>query len=315
MKFATIGKLLWESLIQSFSGKLWKWLVTGSIGALSALLKIGKDYFGTNVFYSICIGIGIILTLFILRFIAFLAINVIKYLHYHYKESIYGDAIILLKDAFAKVHWLRKNRPFGDTEFIEAMTTICNNLKKIFDKKTKSNCSVSIKVPVVGPVSADTTVTNLCRDTPHSLIRDTDKYKMIQHTIVSNTPYQVILANVKRGDKLNFYYLNNDINNTQHYHNTSKDAYPDGKFPYQCELVCPIIPILPNNSNSSDTRNSENSKEQYDIWGFLCVDCDRKNKLDSKYDLAIIQGVADGVFDVILERKLFKTSSNAKEGN
>lgn len=307
VKSDKIYELLWLSIKNSFSGKLWKWLLGGS-GGLSAILFVAKNSLGTSGMVSIKIGIVVLLSIFVLRFIIFLIINLVRYFHYIYQESIYGDAIILLKDAFASVHKLRKRNPVDDRELMAAMLTICNNLKIIFDKITHANSSVSIKVPLIGPVSANTVLMNLCRDKAHSLVRDTAKYKETQHTIIGNTSFQVPLNNVLKGDRENFCYLNNDIDTTPHYQNTSRDAFPNGVLPYKSELVYPIIPSL-----SYENSNSDEAKNQFEIWGFLCVDCDLPGKFSSKYDVAIMEGVADGVFDVIMERnKIINQNSLGK---
>lgn len=61
------------------------------------------------------------------------------------------------------------------------------------------------------------------------------------------------------------------------------------KLPYKSEIVVPIIPSY---------------AKQYDIIGFLCVDCEHSNKFDPIYDPALIEGVADGIYDILFNRTL-----------
>ena len=179
---------------------------------------------------------------------------------------------------------------------------MCDNLKKLFDKKTKANCSISIKVPQSGTVRADDSVENLCRDTKHSATRDTQKYTEANHTIIGNTAYTKVLNSVQQRDENNFHYINNNISNTPDYQNTSRGLRSDDNnaddLPYKSELVYPIIPIQRKKDDDNDYR----------IWGFICVDCDAINGFDSKYDKAIIEGVADGVHDILMARYSFKTN-------
>lgn len=294
MKLDSLTKLLIKTLKDTFTGKLWKWLL-GSAGSLFGLLQIGKNFFNQPIEISIYIGIGILLGLFIIRLILFFIINVIQLLHYRYRESIYGDAILLLRDSFSKVHSLRKCEEINDTDFTETMVVFCNNLKNIFEKKTKSKCSVSIKVPTKGSINEQSSVKNLCRDSVATKTRDTDLYKKVNHTIIGNTPYQKIVNNILKGNKEKLHYLNNDINANGDYDNTSREAYENGILPYSSELVYPLLPF----TWDKKTNN-------YDCIGFICVDCDTKNSFDDKYDVGIISGVADGIYDIITLRNTQK---------
>ena len=287
-------ELLWISFLQAIKGAIWKWLV-GSASTLFGLLLFAKNFLEKSVANSFKYGIIFVLVIFVSRLILFFSINVVKHLHFVYKESIYGDAIIILRDSFSKVHYLRKKGKIDDEEFMEVMVVFCNNLKKIFDKKTKKQCSVSIKVPVKGPVNSSATVHNLCRDSIATKTRDTDDYKRTNHTIIGNTAFQKIVNNIFKGNKENFFYLNNDINSAKDYENTSKDAYPENKLPYVSELVCPIIP-----------HTWEKGTSSYECIGFICVDCEDKDVFDNKYDVAIMSGVADGIYDLITFRNSSK---------
>ncbi len=268
----------------TFSGQFWKYLI-GSIGALSALLLFGKNFLNTSLNASIKIGFAILLVLLICRFLLFGLKNSFKHLHHVYRESVYGNAIILLKEAFAKIHGLRRKGNFSDKDLMETLRFLCNKLQELFQKKTGSNCCVSIKVPVRGSITENASVHNLCRDSNH-IDRDTDQYKKVDHTIIGNTPYRVIVNNVLRKNG-NYHYLNNNIPNTKDYHNTSKEVYKNGILPYKSEIVVPIMSFGVNNN--------------FDILGFLCVDCEKENVFDEKYDPHMLEGVADGVYDLFLK--------------
>ncbi len=289
-------KVLSNSFTSALKGKIWKWLL-GSVSAVSCVLSIAKNYIDFPLLKSLAIGACVILSVFIIRFGSAVGRNLFKLYHFKTQEIIYGEAIILLKDSFAKINALRKSN-FDDKEFLSTTKTMCDNLKILFDKKTKANCSVSIKLPKSATVSAGAAVDNLCRDTAHST-RDTDKYKSTEHTIIGNTGYTMILHNVQTKKEDSFHYINNNIPKTPDYQNTSKGIYNDGILPYKSELICPILPI------------QRKEDKDFHIWGFICVDCDSINGFDSKYDKAIIEGVADGVHDILITRNSFKIKENA----
>ncbi|UPK66904.1 hypothetical protein [Chitinophaga filiformis] len=293
MASKTSVSIFTTAITQSIKGKIWKWFL-GGIGSLVGVLLLVKNFFGLDVLKSSLYGGAFLFLLFIIRFSIFLAREVIKHLHFINRDSIYGDAIIALKDAFAKVNALQRAKDFSDTEFVAVMVEICNGLQHFFNKKTKSKCSVSIKVPITGNVSANASVQNLCRDSEHARIRDTEVYNKINHTIIGNTPFQKILNGVLTGNRRKFIYINNDINASKDYENTSRDAYTTGILPYESEIVYPLIPAY------------FTDKSKYDVLGFLCIDCQCKGKFDEKYDVAIIECATDRLYDLIVTRNYLK---------
>jgi hypothetical protein len=294
MKLDSLTKLFLKTLKDTFSGKLWKWLI-GSAGSLFGILLFGKNFFYQSLSISIYIGISILIGLLILRFFLFFIVNVIQLVHFYYHESVYGDAIIFLRDSFSKIHSLRKKDEINDNDFTETMVILCNNLSSLFEKKTKSKCSVSIKVPTKGIIDEQSSVKNLYRDSFATKTRDTELYKKTNHTIIGNTPYQKIVNNILKGNKEKLHYLNNDINSNADYENTSREVYQNSALPYLSELVYPILPF----TWDKKTNN-------YNCIGFICIDCDKKNSFDDKYDIGIISGVADGIYDIITLRNSLK---------
>lgn len=284
-----------DSFKRSIKGKIWKWLL-GSDGSLVALLLFGEKFLKTEIESSIWIGVWILSILYLSRLILIFMTNLVKYLHYNYKESVYGDAIIMLRDSFAKVHQLRRSGTIDDVDFIRTMSEFCNNLKIVFDKKTGKTCSVSIKVPSQGKIDTHGAVYNLCRDNDAMKQRDNDIYRNTEHTVTGNSAFINIVVGMLNENKAKMFYLNNDINSGKDYENTSKNSYSDGIFPYESELVCPIIPQVWNKKT-----------DNFPCLGFICIDSNTKNSFDDKYDVAIVGGVADGIYDLITLRNSQKS--------
>jgi hypothetical protein len=286
-------KEIWTILGKSFKGsikwRIWKWFITGSIGAFLGTLTVGEKLFHLDTKRSAFFGLLFLAILFILRFLLIFVKESLKYFHQVYVNSVYGEAIIILKDSFASTHFYRKTPGHNDEEFMKSMMLFCNSLKEIYDKIIKAETSVSIKVPIRDTgVQEQTILMNLTRDTKH-FSRDTEKYKSIKHTIIGNTPFAYCFNKVINNAS-NKVYINNKVNETENYNNTSIDCYEDGKLPYNSELVFPIVPIL------------NESKHNFICHGFICVDTIKKEAFKSKYDSAIIEGVADGIYDLISER-------------
>jgi hypothetical protein len=284
--------MLKEILIKSVKWKVWTWCVP-SLGGLVLILMFGSNYFNLDIKTSILLGVISLITLWLFRFLYLLCEALIKYCHNTFIDSIWGDAIVELKNAYSEIHSLRKQEDISDTEFITVMVKLCDTLKKIFDKKTKANCCVSIKVPISSGDNLETLeLYNLCRDSSHkSKSRDTEVYKQIKHSIIGNTAYSIIVNKILRGNQKHLAYVNNNIAESSDYENTSKEAYQDGIFPYNSELVYPIVPIKGNETNHRALK------------GFICIDCNKSNKFDeNRYDIPLVQGVADGIYDIFTKR-------------
>lgn len=287
--FVTLQKIMLKKLIKesTIEWKGWKWILPANVLGLYPIFSFGKKHCELDIRDSIILGISFILGIFILRFLYVTVKYLIKYIHNIYVDSIWGYAIIELKNAYSEIHFLRKQENIKDEDFMKAMITFCDTLKKIFDKKTKANCCVSIKVPVSTDEHLESLVLeNLCRDTEHRN-RDTEQYKGIKHSVIGNTAYIMIVDQILKENPKQLAYVNNDIPNSSNYINTSSECHPKGVLPYSSELVYPIVPI------------KGNEKKQKDLKGFICIDCDKPNKFDeNRYDIPMVQGIADGIYDI-----------------
>ncbi|HOY06673.1 MAG TPA: hypothetical protein PLO67_14795 [Saprospiraceae bacterium] len=296
--YGKIWDLVKISIKQTLALKFWSWLI-GSVGAILGLLQIGKNFFGLEIEDSVKSAVIALGVFFVFRFVLIFIRNGMKYYHEIYLNSNYGEAIILLTDSFAQTHLYRKTPGHQDEEFMKTMLSFCSTLKKIFDTTTNSNCCVSIKVPVAdSKVHEKTVMFNLARNVEHKK-RDTKEYERIKHTLIGNTAFIYAFNRVIEGSREK-YYLNNFVKSTSNYESTSRPSYEGGILPYESELVHPIVPLLNIRQPNSDCR------------GFICVDSDKKNAFKSKYEIAILEGVADGIYDIISERNRFKNRTNAR---
>jgi hypothetical protein len=281
---------------ESFSGKFWRWFL-GSFSTSAFVFLVGKTALGLTLANSVVLGFRFLLFLFIWRFALRLSTNTRTYLKEKWRESIYGNSIVLLKDLFAIVHSLRKT-DFNAEDFMKVMVDSCEKTKQIFDLHEKGKYSVSIKVGKTSSIDPSASVVNLCRNSD-SQIRDTDKYRQTDHTIIGNTAFQVVVNSILRQKEVGHktYYLNNNIDLSQDYQNTSKDANPNRQLSYKSEIVVPIIPL---------TRKIPTN---YGLLGFICVDSDVKNGFsDELYSSAILEGIADGLYDIIEKYQQIKNN-------
>lgn len=295
--FTEIANVIKLSAKLSLKWTGWKFFLS-SIGSVGGTLLIGEKYFGFTLDKSIVAGIGVLIFIFIIRFLLIFVKESFKYIHEVYQNSIFGNAIILLNECFASLNEYRKKNTHDDEEFMKAMILLCNNLKIIFTDIAKNECAVSIKVPIANIWNNETLIMNLVRDSDHSS-RDTKEYMETEHTLLGNTAFTFCLHKVSSNNDLKA-FINNSVNNSKNYVNTSMPLHKDQKLPYNSELVYPIVPINMNH-------------KQHSCLGFICIDSPKENAFNTKYEVAIVKGVADGIYDIINTRNQFKLSEHVEK--
>jgi hypothetical protein len=202
----------------------------------------------------------------------------------HFFDNIWGDGIILIKTVTDE----KEKVKLGQQKPHEAIKKICNELKKFFDKKTKKECSVSVKVPKeIGVKLEDMIVVNICRDDISDKVRNTAAYKAQVHKLFGNTAYASIVARMYN-KKTKAYYMNNHVDQDRNYETTSSEAYVKG-LPYKSEFVFPLTP-----------HPVEITKGPGEICGFLCVDCKEENGFeDDRYSVHLMKCIASNLNKII----------------
>lgn len=268
--------------------RLWQFLFSG-FGSTLTFFLLGKNFMNMPLLKSVAFS-GIITILIFAVLVGWYMIkDLVCRFWLHRSGNVWGMAIVSLKDAYADIHDLRKQDNVTDEQLLSVMTNLCDKLKEIFDNKTKADCSVSIKVPISKVDNPrDMEVRNLCRDSQH-YGRDTERYQQAHHTVQGNTAYLEVVNKIL-DNETDLAYVNKNINNTPTYHNTSKDCYNNGLLDYNSELVYPILPI-------------RRDGHDYRLFGFICADCKRPDAFEEKgLEVDMIQGVADGIYDIIEKR-------------
>lgn len=310
---------------KAFYGIFWPINTGALINNLAAIITILSPLFGLEFLnqssptYRWIIAISIGMSFFVGRFFYLLNknINALKNenltLEQQVKQrNIWGDAIVYLRTAYSHIHFLRKKTDFDKDSFLETMIDFCDILQEFYNKKTDASCCVSIKIAkkkvnIEDKESLNTLIfENLCRDSQHPA-RDNNTYKNTDHTVIGNTPYSAIiskmLSNSYTGDQIiEIGYIHNDVRADKNYRTTSINSYDNKVIPYESELVYPLIPF------------KRPSKLKYIMIGFLCIDCNSKDKfVENNYELPMISGVADGLYDILLsylnEKKWKETNS------
>lgn len=284
-----------ESFKQASQNKNWGWFVI--LSAVVTYLSYIQQQFDTTWWKTVLIFIGALLSVAILFYAWFFISNAVKRWKAYRVESMWGETIKDLAQAYSEIHQLERMAPtISEKNIAISLQEFCNKVKKIFDRKTKSNCCVSIKVPVsnysFNGEWKSIQVKNVARDKKHIRERDTDKYKIANHDIIGNTAYSRIISLVLKESRKPRIYLNNDVDPEKdpNYATTSPEDEERKAVPYKSELVVPILPT------------KYRSLKEVSFGGFLCIDSDEKGSFDADhYDVAMTQGLADGLYVLMLK--------------
>ena len=284
-----------ESFKQASQNKNWGWFIT--LSAVVTYLGFIQQQFDTTWWKTILIFIGAFLSVAILFYVWFFISNAVKRWKAYRVESMWGETIKDLAQAYSEIHQLERMAPIiTERRIAMSLQEFCNKVKKIFDRKTKSNCCVSIKVPVSNYSSSgewkSIQVKNVARDKKHIKERDTDDYKVANHDIIGNTAYSRIISLVLKESRKPRIYLNNDVDPEKdpNYATTSPENEDRKAVPYKSELVVPILPT------------KYGSLKEVSFGGFLCIDSDEKGSFDADhYDVPMTQGLADGLYVLMLK--------------
>ncbi len=278
-----------------------RWGIPVVIGAISSIVTIAafiqQNDYSIKWWVALLIVIGAIVAWELTVFLWYVCKNAYARIHDLHVESVWGDIVVVLADVYAMIHQLERKDGVTDSDIAKVLGEFCNKVKTVFDKKTKSNCCVSIKVPISNYSSSgqwlNIVVKNIARDQAHISERDTQEYKEASHDISGNTAYVHILSLVIKQSSKKHYYLQNDVHSDTNYDTTSKRDV----IPYKSEMVVPILPTL------------YKKLDEVSFGGFLCIDSNKKDAFDAnRYDIPMTIGLADGLY--ALMQKLITIQNN-----
>lgn len=275
-----------KSFIQTSQKKNWRWI--GGISGIVTIASFVQTAKELEWWQSLLVLAGSLIAIALLLYIFYFFRNAYGWIHNVRVESIWGEIVKVLADVYAYIHEIERKAELTDNDIAGVLSFFCNKVKELFDKKTNSNCCVSIKVPISHFSDSgewqSIQVKNVSRDQSHISERDTPDYKDTNHDIVSNTAFSFIISMVIKESSKPRVYLDNDVQSNPNYITSSNR----NEIPYKSELVVPIIP--------------SRYKRLNDVFfgGFLCIDSDKKDSFDKDhYDIPMTVGLADGLYSII----------------
>ena len=301
------------NLLDHWVFKFYYGVMVGTIFGIGIGANISRVKVGSSYFYPILWGIlySAIVSIIVLLFLWLCFLVYASYIGE--RKRLYGELLVSLNKCFSRIHMVNKmytivdsmnnkddfnafKQSVGDMHMF-ALEEFCDNLKIHFDKKTRSDCCVSIKLFKQGFSSdpqdlRNASLLNLCRTRSFKEIRDTEVYTDTDHTVFENTAFHDIIIQFKKmtDSSENLYFKEGNIPRRirlKTYNTTS----PRENITYRSELVVPILPI------------SFDSKKKPEMLGFVCVDSRKYYRFTAGYDLAILNGLADGIYDATIKHR------------
>lgn len=284
--------LLQDTWKWTWNSKIMRWICGSTLLPLLSLPNIYK-YYDSSAEIPWWVRIVAPICVFSFIYFCYLIRGLWRILHNYYVDSVYVFAIDKRRELSLKTN-LFLCGDAADEESAEYLQSFCNTVKEVFDKLTKTNVAVSIKIvlPAKDTVKIDqqfrnAQVENISRD-ERSKSRNTDDYKKQLHTFMGNTAYLCIVNNISRNKESKFYYVNNNIAESEDYQNSSIDVYDDKQLPYNSELVCPIYLC------------KKDKEIDYGILGFICIDSPQTNTFKEKLgcEVKYLQSLAADLYTV-----------------
>lgn len=223
----------------------------------------------------------------------------VAYLWYKTKysrASKYGEALPMVNEGFRSMHNLRRREP-SIAEVVKSCTNLCECVAKAFSIITSSDCSASIKMVTYREDDAGNTrfaVETFARDRISGQKRKRRGVR-VDHWIDRNSDFYQIFENIDTSH--NDYFFSNQLPSLHSYLNTSFSYYGDppddgglhgylARFikwplPYKSTIV---VPLYDKNQNDS-------------LVGFLCVDSPNLGAFRQQYDVHLLAGIAEGIYN------------------
>jgi len=305
-----------KAIIQSFKTSV-KWYL-GSFGGAVATFFFFDKYIGLKPYVSVVCGVGIFTITFLVGIVlAYIKLYKVKVAEQRAniemlntakrkeelltQDDFYGEAISVLTKIFSKVHSLRKLDKIEKVQITEVMSSLCGELKKLFELRIKDN-TYSVIIFLFGPMNQSENI--LDTEVTPSFYDESSFHKkrnaQTKHTIYSNTSFLEIFQNLL--DPAGCYFFQNHLPVQILYKNSYSNIYgtvsreiesPEDRrktwtLPFRSEIVVPLAPI--------EIPDTERKKQ---FLGYLAVNCNNEFAFHKKYDVNMLRGIADGIYDII----------------
>lgn len=266
--YSLIGIIIALATLETFVTTFFPKFSTDTLFAVSFIIVLFVWFFAENIFIKIKLG----------------------------RRSKYAETITNITNGFSEIHKITRNKKIEISHAVHASERLCNEIAIAFTVITGTKCNVSIKLLEKNENgNGRLKVIDFARNQDGSR---NPKKNSVDHWIDANTDFASILDKIDH-PKSSYFYCNT-LPVRSGYQNTSFAVYSSSEqesnpflsywrwpLPYKSTIVVPICPC--------DEPSTDN------LLGFLCVDSIKLGAFKKNYDIALLSGVADGIFNLMQE--------------
>ena len=231
----------------------------------------------------------------------FLGYNWYLYLTYS-KKARYAEIFEDINLGFSEIHKTRRNES-NSKEILRSLENLCEYISSSFEKIYGYKVRTCVKI-LVSDKDERPRVATLERDKRSKASGATTGIRdNVYHWIDENSDFEFIYNNI--GDNYSsLSYHGTRLPIRKKYKNTrlKEENWPPKKrgfiidyikrkrewpLPYRSTLVVPITPL------------SGDEQSQSSLRGYLCVDSPKNLTFNKEYDVDILRGICDGIYDKI----------------
>ena len=284
-------------------------MLIGTFGSLASIIAL-------SVFFKQLSTEGWIAVLFMGILCVYFVVYNFWLLTRYRKKTKYADAYGEINLGFSYLHSLRRIDNPSIKDILPDLVKLCDAVSHAFSKIY--GCKIGVCIKFIVNDNDRPRCETLVRDSnSNSQSRKSGTQDETKHWIDANSDFQFIYDNFNDDNVQTSYYLEQHLPNCHDYKNTRlkynwnpKTYWPflaryarkwNWPLPYRSTLIVPIVPLL------------ANEQSQDAIRGFLCVDSASEGIFNKYYDVDIMKGVADGIYNQIdLINKLAKQEAKGE---
>lgn len=276
---------------------LWDYIIMliGTLGSLASIIAL-------SVFFKQLSTEGWIAVMFMGVLCFYFVIYNFWLLTRYRKKTQYADAFGAINIGFSHLHRLRRIEKPSIDQILSELGKLCDEVSNAFCRIYGSKIGVCIKF--IENDNGRPRCKTLIRDSySNAQSRKSGSQDITKHWIDANSDFEFIYSNFDNENVDTSYYLEQHLPNCLDYKNTRLNpgwkSKPFPFFPerfvrkwnwplsYKSTLIVPIVPLF------------ANDQSQEAIRGFLCADSPEEGIFNKYYDVDIMKGVADGIYNQI----------------
>ncbi len=299
----TLMRTLWDYII----------MLIGTLGSLASIIAL-------SVFFKQLSTEGWIAVLFMGVICVYFVVYNFWLLTRYRKKTKYADAYAAINVGFSHLHKLRRVDNLTIDQILPALENLCDEVSHAFSKIYGGEIGICIKF-IVNDNGRPRCQTLVRDSNSNAQSRKSGSQDTTKHWIDANSDFEFIYNNFDDDNEETSYYLEQHLPTCLDYKNTrlkmgwkpkSFFLYPERyarkwNWPlwYKSTLIVPIVPLI------------ANDQSQEAIRGFLCADSRSEGIFNKYYDVDILKGVADGIYNQIdlIHQLTINETKTGKDGD